>query len=138
MSVAYASISGVPRIGSGVPLVARTGELDQLRAALDRTRKGTAGAVIMSGDAGVGKSRLLSEFIDRAKADGVAVLIGHCVGVGDAGLPYLPFTEVVEQLRAQHGDILTARPALAEVTGRSLPSPPDADRGTTPGTPART
>jgi DNA-binding CsgD family transcriptional regulator len=129
MSVAYANISGVPRLGSGVPLVARVDELDQLRSALDRAREGTAGAVLVSGDAGVGKSRLLSEFTDRARAAGTTVLVGHCVGVGDAGLPYLPFTEVVEQLRAEHADTLAVRPALADVSGRSLPSAPGADGG---------
>lgn len=128
MSVAYASINGVPRLGSGVPFVARTEELDQLRAALDRASSGTAGAVLVSGDAGVGKSRLLSEFTRLAAADGATVLLGHCVGVADAGLPYLPFTEVFEQLRAEHGDILAGRPALAEVVGGSPPQPQSADR----------
>jgi DNA-binding CsgD family transcriptional regulator len=117
MSVVYANIEGVPRLGSGLPLVARIDELTQLQAALGRAREGTAGAVLLSGDAGVGKSRLLAEFSSLASADGALVLTGHCLGVGDAGLPYLPFAEVVDQLRAGQPGIIASHPALESDAG---------------------
>jgi DNA-binding CsgD family transcriptional regulator/tetratricopeptide (TPR) repeat protein len=117
MSVGYATIIAVPRLGSGLPLFARADELAQLRDALDRAKSGAAGAVLLSGDAGVGKSRLTGEFAELSAADGALVLIGRCLGVGDAGLPYLPFAEVVEQLRADRADLLADRPALAGLTG---------------------
>ncbi|MGH7867765.1 MAG: ATP-binding protein, partial [Candidatus Dormibacteraceae bacterium] len=51
----------VPRLGSGIALVGRSAELEWLRAGLTRADAGTAGAMLISGDAGVGKSRLLDE-----------------------------------------------------------------------------
>jgi DNA-binding CsgD family transcriptional regulator len=117
MSVMYANIEGVPRLGSGLPLVARADELTQLQAALSRAQAGTAGAVLLSGDAGVGKSRVLAEFSGLATAAGATVLTGHCLGVGDAGLPYLPFAEVVDQLRATQPDLVSAHPALEPAAG---------------------
>src|ERR687897_1150448 len=117
MSEPYASIGHVPRLGSGVAFVARNAELDQLTTALRRAHDGAASAVVISGEAGVGKSRLLSEFGSRAEADGALVLLGRCLGVGDAGLPYLPFTEVFERLRVSHPDAIAAWPVLAGLTG---------------------
>lgn len=113
----YANINDVPRLGSGLPLVARADELAQLKSALARARAGAAGAVLLSGDAGVGKSRMLAEFAGIATADGATVLTGHCLGMGDAGLPYLPFTEVVEQLRAAQPELVASHPALEPAAG---------------------
>jgi DNA-binding CsgD family transcriptional regulator len=122
MSETYASIGYVPRLGSGVAFVARKAELEQLTAALRRAHDGAAGAVLVSGEAGVGKSRLLSEFGSRSEADGALVLLGRCLGVGDAGLPFLPFTEVFEKLHADDPDAVAAWPALAGLTGVSTSS----------------
>ncbi|MEU4744746.1 AAA family ATPase, partial [Actinosynnema sp. NPDC023658] len=52
---------GVARLGSGIPLVARSREMARLRAALDEAARGQAGAVLIAGDAGVGKTRLVDE-----------------------------------------------------------------------------
>ena len=102
------------RLGSGIPLVARDAELARLRAALQASTDGSAGAVLISGDAGVGKSRLLEEII--ALADGHTVLSGRCVDVGATGLPYLPFAEILTAVPDQ----VAARPVL----GRLLPGTP--------------
>ncbi|WP_242623520.1 ATP-binding protein [Pseudonocardia sediminis] len=51
----------VPRPGSGVGLVGRVSERATLSAALGRARDGRASTVLLSGDAGVGKSRLVAE-----------------------------------------------------------------------------
>ena len=58
LSDGYGTIGVVPRLGSGVPLVARDGEIAQLDAALGRAVSGQASAVLLWGDAGVGKSRM--------------------------------------------------------------------------------
>lgn len=89
---------GVPRIGSGIPLVARRAELAALESALAAAADGRAGAVLLSGDAGVGKSRLLAELTAKARQDGVKVLLGRCLDVERAGLPYLPFVEALGRL----------------------------------------
>ncbi|MBB5788667.1 AAA family ATPase [Jiangella mangrovi] len=109
----------MPRLGTGVPFIARGDETARLRAALERARDGAGGAVLVSGDAGVGKSRLLAEFLDEAGTGGAHVLLGRCLSVGEAGLPYLPFKEVVEQLRRRRPDLVEARPALSGLIGRA-------------------
>jgi len=89
---------GVPRLGSGIPLVARRAELAALESALAAAAEGRASAVLLAGDAGVGKSRLLAELTSRAREDGVKVLTGRCLDVEGAGLPYLPFVEALGRL----------------------------------------
>jgi class 3 adenylate cyclase/tetratricopeptide (TPR) repeat protein len=51
---------------------------------------GESGAVLLAGDAGVGKSRLVAELERRARADGKLVLIGECLELTDGELPYAP------------------------------------------------
>ena len=54
--------------------------------------------VLLSGDAGVGKTRLLMELRDCALAEGWRVVAGHCLDFGDSALAYLPFSEVLGRL----------------------------------------
>ncbi|MBO0891777.1 MAG: AAA family ATPase, partial [Acidothermales bacterium] len=123
----------MPRIGSGIPLVARDAELRTLTDLLDRVRAGDASAVLVGGEAGVGKSRLLAELSARAESDGIEVLAGGCVDAAEASLPYLPFAEMVGNLAATHPDVVDAHPALARLLpGAPLPatlSPGDRDLG---------
>ncbi len=113
-----------------MPFVARRAELDQLRAAFGRARAGTAAAVLVSGDAGVGKSRLLSRFGDEVRRQGAHVLTGQCLGVGEDGLPYLPFKEIVQQLLTEHGDVVTARAPLDALVHRESASTTAVVQGT--------
>ncbi|MFD0206774.1 MULTISPECIES: helix-turn-helix transcriptional regulator [Saccharothrix] len=101
---------GVARLGSGIPLVARSREMTRLRAALDDAARGEAGAILLAGDAGVGKTRLVDEL--SATAGDALVLTGHCLDVGETGLPYLPFTEALGQVRQAGLLDVAARPAL--------------------------
>jgi DNA-binding NarL/FixJ family response regulator/tetratricopeptide (TPR) repeat protein len=103
------------------PLVGRVVELESLAAAVRSAQHGRSAAVVLGGDAGVGKTRLLSELIGTVAGEGVLCVIGHCVDLGDTPPPYLPFTEAFTRLMAEHpdlGDDLVNRfPAL----GRLLP-----------------
>ncbi len=55
--------------------------------------------MLIGGEAGVGKSRLVSEFAGRARAAGAArVLCGYCLELGADGLPFAPFTGVLREL----------------------------------------
>ena len=79
-------------------LVGRADELARLETVLGLGGgPRTADGVLLSGDAGVGKTRLLTELHAHARAEGWRVLVGHCVDLGDSALPYLPFTEILGQ-----------------------------------------
>ncbi|MET7994235.1 AAA family ATPase [Amycolatopsis sp. NPDC005232] len=113
----------VPRLGSGIPLVARTHEMRRLRAAFARAERREAGAVLIAGDAGVGKTRLLTALGEHVAANGALVLTGRCIDVRDGGLPYLPFAEALAPLGSSGDPVVAAavrsRPALARLLPQS-------------------
>src|SRR3954453_404412 len=100
LSPASATIGSVPRWDEG-PLVGRAEELARLMAHVDRAGEGRPSAVLVAGDAGVGKTRLLDELSRRAAERGVRVLTGHCVDLGDVGLPYLPFVDLLRPVAVE-------------------------------------
>ncbi|ACY96438.1 helix-turn-helix transcriptional regulator [Thermomonospora curvata] len=75
-------------------LVGRSTELERLQEALAEA----PGAMLIGGEAGVGKTRLLREFAERAGAGGAQVLVGGCLELGAGGLPFAPFTAVLRAL----------------------------------------
>jgi len=105
-------MADVARLGSGIPLVARRDELRTLIDALRAARARQASGVLLSGDAGVGKSRLLTELLNQARAAGDTVVIGRCLDTAEASLPYLPFVEAIGQLAEEHGDLVAGYAAL--------------------------
>jgi DNA-binding NarL/FixJ family response regulator/tetratricopeptide (TPR) repeat protein len=78
-------------------LVGRDHALELLVGLLRRAGDGDGGAALVVGEAGIGKSRLVNEFARRAAEDGTLVLVGECVDLAEAELPYAP---VVAALRA--------------------------------------
>ncbi|WP_406300675.1 AAA family ATPase [Embleya sp. NBC_00888] len=104
----------VTDVGWDAALVGRGEEVARLDEALAWGRAGDPCAVLLAGDAGVGKTRLLAEAAARAAGAGMTVLTGHCVDLGDVGLPYLPFVEVLRRLDAEerYADVLAAHPAV--------------------------
>ncbi|GLW99614.1 AAA family ATPase [Microtetraspora sp. NBRC 16547] len=78
--------------------VGRGAELEMLAEAFDQARKQAAVAVLLGGEAGVGKTRLVSRFADQAARDGAHVLAGGCVELSAEGLAYAPFTAALRQL----------------------------------------
>ncbi|MFF7884440.1 AAA family ATPase [Streptomyces sp. NPDC020794] len=113
----------------GTPFIGRDGELARLTGVLDRARDGTPRAVVLSGDAGVGKTRVLTEAAAHATRTGMTVLTGHCVDLGDVGLPYLPFTEILGVLGGDErfAAALAAHPAVDRLLGAG--SGTDTDTG---------
>ena len=77
------------RISSPV-FVGRGEELRRLRAALEDATSGAVGTVIVGGEAGVGKTRLLGELRAGAESGGLRFLAGGCVDLGDGARPYDP------------------------------------------------
>ena len=104
-------IADMPRLGSDLPLFARDAELASLRETLDAARAGRPATVLVSGDAGVGKTRLLHEFNDNA-GDGVLTVTGHCLDTADSALPYLPFAEIVGSLHRDNPALVADHPGL--------------------------
>ena len=93
--------------------VGRSAELARLLTAMDRADEGTPGVVLIGGEAGVGKTRLLQEFLDRAEARGAVTTVGGCLELGAESLPFAPISAALRTLSRRIG------PELAEaVAGR--------------------
>jgi len=80
------------------PFVAREMQIAQLMGALERAAAGRPGVILLGADAGVGKTRLLHRAAGLAVRSGATVVTGHCVDLGEIGLPYLPFAETLGQI----------------------------------------
>jgi predicted ATPase len=110
---------------SGGQLIGRERELGRLVALLDQAAAGEPIVALVSGDAGIGKTRLIAELAARAAERDVTVLSGRCAELGDS-VPYLPLADALRNATtgpaAAPGllEALAARPVL----GRLLP-----DRG---------
>ena len=78
-------------------LVGRADHLTLLDEGLAAAGLGEPTAVLIGGEAGVGKSRLVSEFAARVTGQGRA-LTGGCLELGASGLPFAPFTGLLRQL----------------------------------------
>lgn len=107
---------------SPTPLVGRVDEMREL-AALVGADDVAGGAVLLGGDAGAGKSRLVAELSGRVLADGWRVMVGHCLDFGDGSPPYLPFSEALGRLAAEQPataqSLVDANPTIAAL----LPPP---------------
>ena len=99
-------------------MVGRGDELARLEALLDDAQAGRAVVALVSGDAGVGKSRLTDEISSLAAARGFTVLSGQCAELGDS-VPYLPLADALRgaaQIPATGvKDALVSRPALSRL-----------------------
>ncbi|MGY0387575.1 helix-turn-helix transcriptional regulator [Nocardioides sp. WG-D5] len=75
--------------------------------------------VLLAGDAGVGKTRLLTALRDRAVTDGWQVHAGHCVDFGESAVAYMPFSEILDRIVADLPDVVERvaadYPALARL-----------------------
>ena len=92
-------------------LIGREAELSKLEDSLLAANRGDGQVVVLAGDAGMGKTRLATELMRRARHLGTTVLSGAC-SEAELQLPYLPFLEAignhlagadVEELRTQLG-----------------------------------
>ena len=83
--------------------VGRQHELATGRALLDRTADGEAGVLLVSGEAGIGKSRFAGEIAEYARGLGFRTLSGRSVPLGPEGLPYAPVAEALRALGREVG-----------------------------------
>jgi predicted ATPase len=84
-------------------LVGRVEELGVLEAAQGRAANGEPAVVLVGGEAGIGKTRLLAELTGRRRAAGARVLVGGCLPIGGDGLPYAPIVEALRPLPTELG-----------------------------------
>ncbi|MFG2028346.1 AAA family ATPase [Streptomyces sp. NPDC048825] len=110
--------------------VGRADELDVLNNALARAAAGEPQALLVGGEAGVGKTRFIEEFAGAADRAGAVVALGGCVEIGADGLPFAPFSTALRALRRRLPDELSAAAAgQEEELARLLPELGDTSRG---------
>ncbi|MBW8700647.1 Transcriptional regulatory protein LiaR [Streptomyces sp. MBT84] len=117
--------------------VGRVDELTALQDAL--VRAGGSGApddggepqaLLVGGEAGVGKTRLIEEFAAAATRAGAVVALGGCVEIGADGLPFAPFSTALRALRRQlPRELAAAAAGQEEELARLLPELGEARRG---------
>ena len=100
-SVAARALADAPRHGgTSAAVVGRERELEQARVSLQAVSHGAGGILLLSGEPGIGKSRLITELRghDPAAAErGPALwLEGRCVSYGDS-MPYWPFRDLLRR-----------------------------------------
>jgi tetratricopeptide (TPR) repeat protein len=108
------------------PIVGREREMHILDDAVDRARSGEPGVVLLEGEPGIGKSRLLREVRARAEAAGCLVVVGQ--GYEDVTLPFRPFVEALLPLAGRLSEVDGAdaqqiRQFLHLGTARDAPRP---------------
>ncbi len=101
-------------LGGHAPFIGRASELDRLRRALSDTTSGRAAAVVLGGESGVGKTRLVTEFVNHVREQGATVLVGGCTDFGDNGPSYWA---LLEALRPAWSQVGTGPPAGASPEG---------------------
>jgi DNA-binding CsgD family transcriptional regulator/tetratricopeptide (TPR) repeat protein len=125
-----AMLAGMEARASEV-FVGRVGELRELECALDAARAGRGTAVLVAGEAGIGKTRLASELATRARDTGFEVLLGRSIDFVGTDLPYQPFVEALRPLgepwqvegRAARSQRQVFEEALALLTERAASAP---------------
>ncbi|WP_434094291.1 helix-turn-helix transcriptional regulator [Streptomyces erythrochromogenes] len=110
--------------------VGRADELAALTDALTRAADREPQAVLIGGEAGVGKTRLTEEFLCEADRRGAVVAVGGCVEIGAEGLPFAPFSTALRTLhRLLPGELAAAAAGQEDELARILPELGDTPRG---------
>jgi DNA-binding SARP family transcriptional activator len=108
------------------PLMGRADELDLLRTALDTAWAGQPRLVVVRGEAGIGKSRLIAEAVAEVVGRGGRVLVGQC-HESDQALPFGPWVDLLRMALAEVGpDIAGLAPVWRGELARLLPELSDA------------
>lgn len=109
----------VPR-GSRAAFVGREPELAAIAAAFGRSMAGAPQVVLLSGEAGIGKTRTAEEFAARARGGGAIVLVGRC-REGEGAPAFWPWVQVVRSVfelaepAALENDFRRLAPVLAQM-----------------------
>jgi DNA-binding NarL/FixJ family response regulator/tetratricopeptide (TPR) repeat protein len=109
--------------------IGRARELAALRAAHEATLGGRPAGVVIAGEAGIGKTRLLQDFV--AGLDAVAVARGQCVAMGSLATPFAPLRGLLRDLVARFGAsaVLEAAGPAGKLLPAVLPELAEGDAG---------
>ncbi|HET7011162.1 MAG TPA: ABC transporter substrate-binding protein [Anaerolineales bacterium] len=128
-----AQVPLLERIARG-RLVGRERELQEARTLWQRAAAGQSQVLLISGEPGVGKTRLTRELAAQAAVGGGAVLTGECFA--SAGAPYAPISQILTQALDGHkpddlelpgfvvADLITLAPMLRTHHPNVAPNPP--------------
>jgi DNA-binding NarL/FixJ family response regulator len=78
--------------------VGRSAQLGRFRTALGDAADGEPSVLLVTGEAGVGKTRLVEQWLALAETAGATSLVGHCVQFEHAAYPYAPIIEAIRGL----------------------------------------
>lgn len=107
----------------GSPLIGRLNETEALARVLEQAALGHPGAMVIHGEAGVGKTRLVKEVCARVLGEGYEALWGSCVHFGAASLSYAPMVSALDRWASQADRMVAAEVfADAEELTALLPS----------------
>ncbi|MFF4444993.1 AAA family ATPase [Streptomyces sp. NPDC001502] len=123
-------LGGVETRSVSPVFVGRADELAVLTDALTRAAGQEPQAMLIGGEAGVGKTRLTEEFLCEADRRGAVVAVGGCVEIGAEGLPFAPFSTALRTLhRLLPGELAAAAAGQEDELARILPELGDTPRG---------
>jgi DNA-binding CsgD family transcriptional regulator len=83
--------------------IGRTDELDAIARAIERAATRDGPLLIVAGEAGVGKTRLIDEATETARRSGVAAVVGRCVELSGSSAPFTPLAHLLRELRSELG-----------------------------------
>ncbi len=118
----------------GSPFVGREQEIAALANALESAAFGAGSGWLISGESGVGKSRLINELRIRASSKGFIILVGQMPSAG--GTPYILWREIMRRLAIsvelaplEQGVLKALIPDLESLLEHPIPDPPPVDAG---------
>ena len=106
------------RSASSSRLVGREQEMSIMRAGLEGALRGVPSVMLLVGEAGVGKTRLLRELEAIAHHDGMLVMHGECLELSVGEVPYAPIAAALRN--ADRSVITTALSELPQDARRQL------------------
>ncbi len=119
-------MSGLLRQARLVGRLAETGALDE---ALRTAAEANPVAMIIAGDAGIGKSRLAAEVCSRAAAEGWQLLSAGCIDLAEGSVPYLALVDALRSLTAEELPPVLEHWRRGEIEQATTQLPPDTARG---------
>jgi predicted ATPase len=104
------------------PLVGRNADLELLTGLLATAAGGQSAVALISGDGGIGKTRLAGELAATARGSGFTVLSGRCAELAGA-IPYLPLADALRNAVAGPARQAGPRAAAFQRTSGAVPRP---------------